>query len=758
MATGSGKTRTVIALCDLLMKANWAKRVLFLADRTALVKQAVGAFKQFLPESSPVNLVTERHAEGRICVSTYPTMVGLIDSTKGDLRRFGVGHFDLVIIDEAHRSVFMKYRSIFEYFDSLLVGLTATPKDEIDRNTYRLFDLEDGSPTDAYTLEEAVKDGFLLPSVSISVPLRLPSQGITYDQLSEEEKEHFEITDWKERAEDVLGTGRVEAAAINQWLFNADTVDKVLKHLMERGQKVDGGDKLGKTIIFARNHHHAEFIAKRFDANYQHLRGHFAQVIDVQNPYAQDLIDKFSDPTKTPQIAISVDMLDTGIDVPEVVNLVFFKPVRSKTKFWQMVGRGTRLCKDLFGPGQDKKNFFIFDYCGNLEFFQQQMETSDGNASASLSKRLFSARLKLIAAIAHSQDGGKVVREHVAQYGEPRTDKEVMQSIVELLKADVAAMNLENFIVRAKRRMVEKYQSSDTWLDLDESKLAELEHEIAGLPTDKAFEPVEAKLFDLLLLRLQMATLTAKPGFARLKKQLQDVAHLLEEASSIPVIRDQLPLIQDLQGEEWWEGVTVPMLELVRLRLRGLIHLAEKKKGSPVYTDFEDAIAEETEVTLPGLGEGASLERFREKARAFLLKHLDRESIQKLRLNEPLTEADLRDLESILLESGVGSAQEIRAATQPDLCTFVRSLVGMDREAAKAAFGQFLSGGEWSGNQIQFINLIIDTLTEHGTIDARTLYESPFTDFHTLGLAGLFAPPEIEAIVRTIRSLQLAPA
>jgi len=378
MATGAGKTRTVIALSELLMRSNWAKRILFLADRVALVNQAVNAFKVHLPQSSPVNLVTEKTETGRVYVSTYPTMMGLIEEREGSSRRFGVGHFDVIIIDEAHRSVYQKYRAIFEYFDSLLIGLTATPKDEIDKNTYSLFDLETGVPTDAYGLDEAVKDGFLVPARAVSVPLKFPREGITYDNLPEDEKEEWDALEWGE--ED--GTpSSVDPEAVNRWLFNADTVDKVLEHLMTRGQRVAGGERIGKTIIFAKNHAHAEFISQRFDINYPEHKGHYARVIDFQVNYAQSLIDDFATADRAPHIAISVDMLDTGIDVPEIVNLVFFKLVRSKTKFWQMVGRGTRLRKDLFGPGQDKQFFYIFDYCGNLEFFSQNPPTTGGTTA-----------------------------------------------------------------------------------------------------------------------------------------------------------------------------------------------------------------------------------------------------------------------------------------------------------------------------------------------------------------------------------------
>ena len=394
MATGAGKTRTVIALCDVLQRANWVKRVLFLADRNALVTQALNAFKRHLPASSPVNLVSERDEDGRVYVCTYQTMMGLIDEMKGGQKRFGPGYFDLVVIDEAHRSVYKKFGAIFQYFDSLLVGLTATPKDEVDRNTYGLFELENGVPTDEYPLEEAVRDKWLVPSVPISLQMQFPREGIVYDDLSEEEKEEWDAIEWDE---DGGVPDRVNAEAVNRWLFNADTVDKVLEHLMTQGHKVAGGDRLGKTILFAKNHDHAEFIAKRFDANYPHYAGHFARVIDFKVEYAQSLIDSFSVLEKQPHLAISVDMLDTGIDVPEVVNLVFFKLVRSRTKFWQMVGRGTRLCPDLFGPGKDKKNFYIFDVCGNLEFFSQPVPPDASGSIPGLSERIFGQRVELIA-------------------------------------------------------------------------------------------------------------------------------------------------------------------------------------------------------------------------------------------------------------------------------------------------------------------------------------------------------------------------
>ena len=754
MATGAGKTRTVIALSDLLMRCNWVKRVLFLADRVALVNQAVNAFKRHLPEASPVNLVTEKSAEGRVYVSTYPTMMGLIDEASGGQRRFGVGHFDLVVIDEAHRSVFQKYLAIFDYFDSLMVGLTATPKNEVDRNTYRLFDLEDGVPTDAYSLEEAVRDGFLVPSKAVSVPLKFQREGIKYDALSEEEKDQWDALEWDH---DGTVPDRVEAEAVNKWLFNKDTVDKVLAHLMTRGLMVAGGDRLGKTILFAKNQAHAEFIAERFNANYPHYKGEFARVITFKTEYVQSLIDSFSNKEKNPHLAISVDMLDTGIDVPEVVNLVFFKLVRSKTKFWQMVGRGTRLCPDLFGPGRDKELFYLFDYCQNLEYFNQDIPGTEGTAADSLGKRLFNARLELIGELdrGHAADAA-AVGEPTTTYGDPRTTREVRAAMAELLQREVAAMNLDNFVVRPHRRLVEKYAKPEAWTALPPEALAGLSDEIAGLPAEIDEENEEAKRFDLLVLSLQLSLLRHEPGFVRLRDRVKQIAGLLEEKAAIPMVWDQMTLIQDVQTDEWWQDVTVPMLEGLRRRLRDLIQLIDKRQRKPVYTDFEDVIGSETEVELGSIAAGTDYDKFLAKARAFLRQHLDHVAIHKLRSNKPLTASDLAELERMLGESGLGEPDDLRRAEEESqgLGLFVRSLVGMDRGAAKEAMASFLAGKSLAANQIEFINLIVTHLTEHGAVEPERLYESPFTDLTPSGPDGLFSAADLNELMRVLEAVR----
>ena len=735
MATGSGKTRTVIALADVLTRANWAKRVLFLADRTALVKQAANAFSAHLPHSSPVNLVTERNSDGRVYVSTYPTMMNLINEVDSNgRRRFGPNYFDLVVIDEAHRSVFAKYGAIFEYFDSLLVGLTATPKSEIKRNTYELFDLDIGVPTDEYGLETAVADGFLVPFRGISVPLKFARQGIRYDELSDEEKEEWDDLEWDDEGGDP--PDEVSAAALNKWLFNEDTVDKVLAHLMRNGVKIDGGDRLGKTIVFAKNQAHAEFIAKRFDINYPHYAGEFARVITHSSQYAQDLIDKFCIPSSNPQIAISVDMLDTGIDVPEVVNLVFFKQVRSKTKFWQMIGRGTRLCPDLLGPGADKEFFSVFDYCGNLEFFNQSPGEDEGSVAPTLSARLFIGRVELADELT-------------------ATDSELRSEVVGELTTAIGTMNANNFVVRPHRALIEKFSNPTAWESLDVPAVGDLIRTVAHLPTELPSEPVEARQFDLLMLNLQLALLRAEPRFTALSEQVRLIAALLEERSAIPAVAAELELIQEIQTDEWWVDVTVTLLDQARRKLRLLTALIEKSKKKVVYTNFADEMGAEVHVDLLGITAEVEFEKFRRKAMAFLDAHRDNPAVVKLHNNEQITSEDVGELETVLLAAGVATPEDIdRVINQAgNLGVFIRSIVGLDRNAAKAVFSDFLDEQSYNADQITFVNLLIDELTAAGVVAARRFYEAPFADVAPQGPEMIFQGEDLERLFEAVEQV-----
>ena len=729
MATGTGKTRTAIALIDVLQRAGRVKRALFLADRKSLVRQAANAFKVQLRESSPVNLVTDKRTDGRVYVCTYPTMMGLIDRTQEGTARFDVGHFDLIVIDEAHRSVYRKYAEIFEYFDSLLVGLTATPREEIDRNTYDLFQLEAGVPTDAYELETAVKDGFLVPPNVFQVDLRFPRDGIDYDALSDEEKALWEETDW---GDDDGGPppAQVEAPAINSWLFNTDTVDKVLQHVMEHGHKVESGDRLAKTIVFARNHRHATFIEERFNHHYPRHAGHFARVIDNRAKYPESLIDDFSVADKAPHIAISVDMLDTGIDVPEVLNLVFFKPVYSRIKFWQMIGRGTRLCPDVFGPGDDKADFRVFDFCFNFDFFRETPEGRTTSDAPALATRLFRSRVQLL--------------DRVRETPEHDPDALLDGALVDALHAEVDGMNPDNFIVRLRYGDVERFRERARWSSLDSADLDALRTSVAGLPSDMPTDDVESRRFDLTALRMQLALVEGdEGGFEKLRQRVMEIAVMLEEKpGDVPAIKKQLAYLAALQRDEFWEGIGLVDLEDLRERLRGLVPFLDKTERRIVYTSFRDevlGVREEAPVAMPSMT-GVQYEK---KVREYLKAHLDHLVVHRLRTNRPLTATDLAELERVLTEIGGDDgaallASLVERSEATSLERFVRGLVGLDRAAAQAAFADFLADRALTPPQIRFVEMLIDQLTVRGIMEPEALYEAPFTSLHAGGPDGLF--------------------
>lgn len=757
MATGSGKTRVSIALSDVLMRANWAKRILFLADRIPLVKQAAGNFRKHLPDSSPVNLVLHPKADGRVFLSTYPTMMNLIERARQEgKQRFGPGYFDLIIVDEAHRSVYRKYKAIFDWFDAPLVGLTATPKDEVDKNTYALFELEDGVPTDAYDLKQAVTDGFLVPPKAIDVPMKIPFAGIRYDDLPDDEKEAWDAIDWGEDGP----PDSVDPAAINDWLFNIDTIDQMLKQLMEDGLKVAGGDRLGKTIIFAKNHKHAEFIVERFNANYPALKGHFCRLIDNQVKYAHSLIEDFELPEKDPHIAVSVDMLDTGIDIPDVLNLVFFKIVRSKSKFWQMIGRGTRLREGIFvdadGQRTDKEYFYVFDYLGNLDYFNAQMDGAEARAAAPLGERLFTARVELLGLMQPPPADALIKAVHSPSdgYRGEADEKGLYEGVRAQLRQEVAGMPLDNFIVRTKRRYVEKYQDGAAWSHLGEEDRHELVEHVAGLPTSLTDPDVDAKRFDLLCLRIQLAMLR-NITFAPLRKAFIEQVHQLESKGAVPDVARCMALILEVQTDEWWTDATPEMVEIARRRLRSLMNLIEPGKQVVVTTNVADVMGVKREIELVDLGGASSLAQFRRKARAYVDQHADHVTLARLRQGRPLTPVDLDELQKLFTDAGVAeSADFLRIRQLPDMPDFIRSLIGLDRRAAQAAFNDALAGTALSPQQIHFVEMIVDYLTASGQMDPAALYEPPFTNAAPNGVSDMFDGEAVARIVNTLEEFE----
>lgn len=723
MATGSGKTRVSASIIDLLSKANWAKRILFLADRNALIHQAKTNLNDYLPNLPAVDLTKEKEDESsRIVFSTYQTIINMIDGeADGNNRFYSVGHFDLIIFDEIHRSVYNRYKHIFKYFDGIRIGLTATPKSEADRDTYALFGMEPNNPTFAYELEQAVNDGWLVPPKAISVPIKFQRNGIKYSELSDEEKLKYE----EQFTDPVTGQypDEIDAAALNKWLFNTDTVDKVIGHLMEHGIKVEGGDKLAKTIVFARSHLHAKFIEERFNKQYPAYKGDFLKVIDYHEEYRYDLLNKFKEKTKMPQIAVSVDMLDTGIDVPEVCNLVFFKPVRSNVKFWQMIGRGTRLCKDLFGIKEDKKEFVIFDFCENFEFFNAHPKGLIGVNGKSLSQRLFELRLRLAFALLGQEEA------ELTAYG---------QSIIDQLVLQTQALNGESFIVRQHWEVVEKYRDANAWNALSDLDIKELHDHIAPLMMETDQDEL-AKRFDAMMLDIQLNVLNGEKKQVALIQKVISLAGKLTKKASIPTVAMKMETLKEVQQRIFWEGATIPSIERIRIELRDIIKFLDSENRPIYFTNFiDDFEGNTTEVKLIyGFND---LEVYKRKVEQFLISQSNNLTIHKLRNNVPITKDELQSLELMLFEQGsLGTKAEFTNAygDQP-FGKFIRSIVGLEVQAAKLAFAEILNNQTLNAKQIRFMDTIINFLNVNGIIEPSKLFEAPFTDIDSGGISGLF--------------------
>lgn len=707
MATGSGKTRTVIALCDVLLQHGWVKNILFLADRNSLVTQAKRSFVNLLPDLSVTNLCEEKDNYTAHCVfSTYQTMYNVIDSVQDEEGKlFTCGHFDLVICDEAHRSVYNKYRDIFNYFDAPLVGLTATPKDEIDKNTYEIFELENGVPTYGYELAQAVKDGYLVDFLSVETKLKFMEQGIVYDDLSDADKRAYEDTFEDENGE---LPDSIASSALNEWIFNEDTIRQVLNTLMTHGLTIDYGNKLGKTIIFAKNHTHAEKILSVFNQEYPHLPG-FAKVIDNYVTYAQSAIDEFSDPKKLPQIAISVDMLDTGIDVPEVLNLVFFKKVMSKAKFWQMIGRGTRLCPGLM-DGKDKDKFYIFDFCGNFEFFRMNKGRPTANMIA-----LQGAIFYLKAQIAFKlQDLAYQTTDLIA----------FRKTLVEGMVHKVQELNKENFAVRQHLKYVELYANPDNYNALTYEDTLLMGQELAPLITPEE-DDAKALRFDALMYGIELAYLAGKK-YAKARSDLFKKVSAVASVANIPEIMAQAELIDKILHTDYVENAGINEFEHIRENLRDLIKYIPVSKVH-YDTNFDDEILsvdwKESEL------ENDDLKNYKAKAEFYVRQHMNDVVIAKLKSNVPLTAEDVQALEKALWNE-VGTKQDYEAEYgQKPLGEFVREIVGLDMNAAKEAFAQYLNDASLDSRQIYFVNQIVEYIVHNGMMkDLSVLQEAPFTD------------------------------
>lgn len=734
-ATGTGKTRVAISLCDAMVKANWAKRILFLCDRRELRKQANNAFNEFLP-SLPRTYVTGASAgntKDRIFLSTYPAMMNVYQS-------FDTGFFDLIIADESHRSLYNRYRQIFEYFDCYQLGLTATPVDYIAKNTFRIFECDDGDPTANYDYATAVAQKYLVPFEVDTHTTPFLQSGIKYSRMTPEQRQQLE-------EDEVLPQAiEFEQVEVDKFVYNKDTNRLILRNLMENGIRV--GSRPGKTIIFARSIRHARLLEELFNEMYPQYGGKFCQTVVSDDPRAESLIDDFKGVGTNPDltVAISVDMLDTGVDVPECVNLVFAKPVYSFVKFWQMIGRGTRLCPNLFGPQLHKSHFQIFDHWGNFERFETDYTPAEPARQKSLCERVFEARMKLAEAALEKQ--------HNSAF-------EIATGLIARQISDLPKASLP---IREKRNLVLPVSSPDIVREFSAATKATLQQDIAPLMQwiDIAkFE--EAYKFDRMIAQLQAELIRGGGKFDDLRDAVVNLVSSLR--INLTQVKDKLPIIEKVKSDEFWDTVTVGDLEEIRQQLRGIVQFRRKDDApgfAPVIIDVKE--------------DESQIERKKHKVRLDKLDNLDmaayrnrvvnalqaiidqNETLQKIRLGQPVTENDLEDLCSLVLtqEPGLDLHNLMDYFEQVDsLDQAIREIIGMDADAVRERFTAFVQlHPNLASHQIKFLDLLQNHIAKYGSIRTDDLYEPPFTSLHTDSLDGLFDESLADELFVIIDSFQ----
>lgn len=733
MATGTGKTRFAISLVDILMRNDWIEHVLFLADRKELVSQAFKAFEKHLPDSSRCAIYsgspTELDLNARIVVSTYPSILNLIDA---DERKFGVGHFDLIIVDECHRSVYNKYLAILRYFDSLVLGLTATPKDQVDADTYTLFGVDKNKPTYEYDYETAVKEGFLVDYTVIDKTTKLLKRGLKYSELSAAEKEDYE----DEFTEDGVMPPEIPHDEFYKNIINLQTIDLVINTLMTQGLRTKGGEELGKTILFAVDHPHAQIIVDRFKYLYPEKGDTYCQLIDYSVNYASTIIDDFKVQNKEPVIAVSVDMLDTGVDVPEVLNLVFFKRVRSPIKFWQMIGRGTRVCKnfEVFSPDastfgkheegepagsaecrdyDEKQGFFIFDFCDNFSFFNMNPKGIIPKHTLSITERIFNLKLDMVAALQDNEHQKNP--DHKKYYDKWR--KELWET--------VKGLNRHLVNVSWEIAYVDRYSNESEWFDLHKIKVAQIKSQITYL-VESNDSDIYAKTFDAWLFNMELTEILGEKDYNKAIEKVTTVCYKLLEKVQIPQINEKTETLEKICSTEFWQERSLDKLEFVRTEVRDLMKFLVEEKPPIKVTNFEDELVDKKD---SGGHVTPSIKNYKQRVLDYLAENDDSAVIWKIKNLVPITENDVEKLQQILCEElGTQDEYEELAKGAP-LAVFVRKIVGLEVEAVNKIFSDYLSKYNFNSAQEEFLHQIVTYVLQNGDIiPANIVSNAPFTN------------------------------
>lgn len=717
MATGCGKTRTAISLVKGMIEANHVKRVLFLADRDELVKQASrdkSSFKTFMPNTPQMRITskTSQDRESVLYFSTYQTMINYY-------HEFSVGFFDLIICDEAHRSIYKVYKDIVNYFDAYIVGLTATPVGFINRNTFTCFDCGDKDPTFSYSYEEAVnhRPQYLLKYRAKDASTEFLRKGIRWNNLNEEQKRDLEENGLDEEQIDF------DKNALEEFVSNKDTNRKILQNLMENGIKVK--DEIGKTIVFAKNKNHATLLLKLFDEMYPQYNGDLAAIIHSDIKNKDDVLKRFKEEQR-PKIAISVDMLDTGVDVPEVVNLVFAKPIYSKVKFLQMIGRGTRLCPDLFGEGEDKEEFYIFDHWQNFEFFEEKPEGIVPREAKSSLQTRFESRVKLLEIL------------------KSKNLEEEVNNIANLIREDIDSLPEKSVEIRKNKKLIDSLKPDKVWGNIDKNLIDKLMKNIAPLMSwVDVSEHRDAILFDNSMYKMQILKINEDPKIiTHVSKVVGDLSRLNTTMNQFNGVRDY---IKELLKIEKWGSLNYKELEEIRLLLRDLMKYKSKNSKTFVEIDIKDSTMLVKDIETSDNYGQVNVDAYIERVKKSLEEEMNMNLvIQKIRKGKEITTKELDSIYDIFntgkIEFSLDELSKKAHVSKEDVIGIIRKFVGVDEEELNTKFDEFINTHHSKMNvkQMNMIKMIKDDILKNRGISFASLYEGKYTTLSKDGIDGIF--------------------
>ena len=764
LATGTGKTRVSCGISDIFLRNNYVKRILFLADRKNLVRQAKEeTFEKFLP-TVPMATIMEGKREGddnkaRIVFSTYNSMLSIIQDTK--TCPYGIGHFDLIIVDEAHRSLFNKYAEIFDYFDAWMLGLTATPRNEINKSTYKVFNLDDETPNYEYDVVKGVKDGYLTYYRALDRTPKVLKDGVEYDSLSEDEQEQYEELFTED---DGTLPEKVEGEKFLSVIYNRDTIREVLKDLMNEGLKVNNGDILGKSIIFARDHNHALLIQEEFRNLYPELclpknpNGvDYCVIIDNKIKYNEVLQREFKNKQDI-RIVVSVDMMDTGVDIPEVVNLVFFKRVLSKIKFWQMIGRGTRLCPkvDPISPSkayfermtndssrqlyEAKQGFLIFDICNVFPFFKMNPDGKQDSSDSALSlyQKIFMQKVSLLKAMQTNYASLTI------------EDKRFYESLRRELVGEVKNLNRNYIGVIKNLETIDRFSNEDSWSNLSQHDFVNIKKKVAPNVVGE-IDLEESRAFDYLCFKFAATRFYPNAEFKKTAKAIYLLSkYLIERKGHITDVAAHKDTLEYVASDEFIKDSTVTKIDECRQELRELMKYIDKRDFKPIISDFNDEISTFTDAVEEPVDFAVTIDDFKtldEKVRFFIHSDVNIElvkDVQNLIKPSPKAVSDFK-AEVIKIAKTAEEYNELFKEDE-DLVTFVRKNVELLPSAVESFLDKEKEKG-FNDNQLKYIKELLLFVSQNGDFNKQYLLRPE------LFFGNLFNSSEINNLIADIEKI-----